>query len=92
MLMESYGRVFALAAKYHAGHVVFHYSQKQFAEDTRQQAQDNAYAVMKKLTATASEQGVFCVIEISAGRNRGSIFSVMMNIMKFFNGFPRHQR
>lgn len=70
-LMESYGRVFALAAKYHAGHVVFHYSQKQFAEDTRQQAQDNAYAVMKKLTAQASEQGVFCVIENLCRQKQG---------------------
>ena len=43
-LMESYNRVFALAAPNGVRHVVFHYSQLQFNEEEIPSKQKNAYA------------------------------------------------
>lgn len=62
-LMESYERVFALAARYGVRHVVFHYSQLQFAPDALPAAQANARAVMRDLVALARRMGVHFVIE-----------------------------
>ncbi len=62
-LMESYDKVTDLAAAYGARHVVFHYSQLQFAPEAIPEAQRNAYAVMRDLTAMARRKGVHLVIE-----------------------------
>lgn len=62
-LMESYNRVFALAAPNGVRHVVFHYSQLQFNEEEIPSKQKNAYAVMRDLTKLAKRYGVNCVIE-----------------------------
>lgn len=62
-LMESYRKVFALAAAYGVRHVVFHYSQLQFAPEAIPEAQKNARAVMRQLNEEAHQQGVHFVIE-----------------------------
>lgn len=62
-LMESYGKVFALAAANGVRHIVFHYSQLQFTAETLPEAQRNAYQVMRDLTALARAMGVNFVIE-----------------------------
>lgn len=62
-VMESYRRVFALAAKYGVRHVVFHYSQLHFAPETIPEAQKNARFVMKQLNEEAHRTGVHFVIE-----------------------------
>ena len=62
-LMESYAGVLQLAKAVHAGHVVFHYSQRQFKPEEIPQKQHNAKAVMKQLTEEAEVMGVPLVIE-----------------------------
>lgn len=62
-LMESYKKVFALAAANKVRHVVFHYSQLQFNVEELGAKQKNAYYVMRALTQLASEYGVHFVIE-----------------------------
>lgn len=62
-LMESYRRVFALAARYGVRHVVFHYSQLHFAPEAVPAAQKNACAVMRALNGEAHALGVRFVIE-----------------------------
>lgn len=62
-VMESYRRVFGLAAQCGVRHVVFHYSQLHFAPADIPAAQANAYAVMRDLTAEAQRLGVHFAIE-----------------------------
>ena len=62
-VMESYRRVFALAARYGVRHVVFHYSQLHFWKEEIPVAQENAYTVMRALTEEARGMGVHFVIE-----------------------------
>ncbi|MDY6084206.1 MAG: sugar phosphate isomerase/epimerase [Dialister sp.] len=70
-LMESYGRVLRLAKTVHAGHVVFHYSQKQFELKDIPQKQENAKAVMRQLTEEAEKMGVPLVIENLCRQQKG---------------------
>lgn len=62
-VMESYQKVFALAAKHQIRHIVFHYSQLQFDKEEVEHKQKNAYWVMEKLNALASQMHVNFVIE-----------------------------
>lgn len=62
-LMESYDKVFALAAANAVRHVVFHYSQLQFEQNELEEAKKNAYQVMRDLTALSKKYGVNFVIE-----------------------------
>lgn len=62
-LMESYKKVFALAAANQVRHIVFHYSQLQFDKEEIPQKQKNAYHVMRDLTKLANQMGINFVIE-----------------------------
>ncbi len=62
-LMDSYDRVFSLAAANHVRHVVFHYSQLQFEKEEIAEKQANAYQVMRMLNASSKKYGVNFVIE-----------------------------
>lgn len=62
-LMESYDKVFRLAAVNSVRHVVFHYSQKQFDREELPAAQANAYRVMQDLQVLSRQYGVNFVIE-----------------------------
>lgn len=62
-LMESYDKVFALAAANQVRHVVFHYSQLQFEQEEIPHMQENAYAVMHELTELSQKYGIHFVIE-----------------------------
>lgn len=62
-LMDSYKKVFALAAANKVRHVVFHYSQLQFDTNEIPQKQKNAYHVMRELTKLANNSGLNFAIE-----------------------------
>lgn len=62
-LLESYERVFDLAARYRVSHIVFHYSQLSFKTEDLQQAKANAWGNMDKVIQLAHSYQVNCVIE-----------------------------
>ncbi len=75
-LMESYQKVFSLAKRNQVRHIVFHYSQLQFEQEEIAQKQKNAYWVMERLTALASQMGLNFVIEnLCKQKNKNHLFT-----------------
>ncbi len=62
-LIKSYDKVFRTAADHGVHHVVFHYSQLQFTEDTLAAAKANALATIDEVAALAETYGVKCLVE-----------------------------
>lgn len=87
-LMESYDRVFALAAANGVRHIVFHYSQLQFAPEEIPEAQKNAYQVMRDLTALAKKYGVNFVIENLCRQKSGTHLFTNEEYFQIFENIP----
>lgn len=87
-LMESYDKVFALAAANNVRHIVFHYSQLQFDQDQIPEKQRNAYQVMKDLTALARRYHVNCVIENLCRQKKKTHLFTNEEYFRIFKNIP----
>lgn len=88
-LMDSYKRVFSLARQNQVRHVVFHYSQLQFDPEDIPQKQKNAYQVMEKLTALATQMKIHFVIENLCKQKQKTHLFTNEEYFKIFENIPQ---
>ena len=88
-LLESYRRVFSLAASYHITHVVFHYSQLSFTEKALKAAQTSCLANISLILALAEEYKVDCLIENLCRQPKGMHLFTNEEYFEIFRRYPQ---